>query len=124
MREDNELELYVVNDGFLYRTIRAPIEKTLAQLKLAGSYSRADALRRYERLADEGAKRYLREFPGSPRFTLGERRAAAGGMLEAFETEHGLGNMRHHAADHAKTPAQLQREIDAALGSRTRILRR
>ncbi len=119
---DSELELYTVNDGFLYRTVRRPIEATLTQLQAAGTYRHADALRRYVRLAEQGAQRYLREFPGSPRFTRGEIEEAAKGMLQTFEVEHRLGNMRHHIAplvahpvaapvESRKTPGQLERDI-------------
>lgn len=124
--DNNELTLYIVNDGFLYRTSRAPIEKTLTQLKAAGRYTIADGLRRYKILAQQGAQRYAREFPDAPRFTLRDREAAAADMLSTFEAEHDLGNMTHHLAgsdEPRKTAAQLDREIRETL-SRTSTRRR
>ncbi len=115
---ENELELYIVNDGFLYRTSRSPIEETLTKLRAAGGYSRADALRRYQRLADNGAQRYAREFPDAPKFTLREREAAARGMLDSFETEWAI-----RSDSPTKSHAQLDREIAAAIGSRTKTKR-
>ncbi len=110
-REHNaeSLELFIVNDGYLYRTLRAPIERALAASKQARSYSHADAVQRFSRLVTDGAAKYTRDISRSAKFTPAERRAVAESLVDSFEAEHRLGNMAHHEAK--KSPAQLDREI-------------
>jgi triphosphoribosyl-dephospho-CoA synthetase len=136
----DELLLYINNDGTLYRNHTRPLHQRLALAKASGTYDRLRALRGFDRVVDEGARAYRREFPGSS-FSVSDKKNAASEMLRYFETEHRLGNIRPdsgikitkaderaierkldatHAklANRTKSSAQLDREIAAALGKR------
>lgn len=97
MAAENELCLYITNDGDLYRQFTRPLQKQLAAAKKAGTYDRAEALKRFHDLARVGATKYKREFryDTAPQTTSANSiRACAKDMLEYFEIEHGLGNMK------------------------------
>lgn len=57
----NELYLYTVNTGDLYRKVAQPIMDNLAKKIANGTYDKTKALIAWQRLADQGAVRYDRE---------------------------------------------------------------
>ena len=91
-----ELDLYVTNDADLYRQQHQPILKNLITKMARGTYDRDKAVKLFMYLAENGAKKYAREF-GDGRewnviFTVPTRRAAATMWRDYFETEAKLGN--------------------------------
>ena len=120
MREaqaEDELELYIVNDGDLYREHRRPLEQRLILAKLAGTYDRLRALKGYDALVREGVRRYAREFPGSS-FSPSEKKDAASSMLGTFEVEYKLGNMKPDGPKGGASTAQLNRDIAESLAKK------
>ena len=57
-----ELETYIVNDGTLYRQRVTPIITNLAKKMAKGTYNRTQAVKLWRYLADDGAKKYNKEF--------------------------------------------------------------
>lgn len=57
----NELYLYTVNTGDLYRKVAQPIMDNLAKKIVNGTYDKTKALIAWQRLADQGAVRYDKE---------------------------------------------------------------
>jgi hypothetical protein len=60
-----ELFLYIDSDSNLYRQMVIPIMQNLARKIGRGAYDKAKAVKLWNYLADEGAKRYTKEF-GTP----------------------------------------------------------
>lgn len=95
-----ELELFIENDGDLYRQQYQPILKNLATKVARGVYDHGKAVKLFMYLTESGAKKYIKEF-GSPgdvwhkMFDVPTRRAAAEQLTKQFETENGLGNYKH-----------------------------
>jgi hypothetical protein len=92
-----ELELYIENDGDLYRSQTTSILKNLATKKAQGAYKHDLAVKAFEYLVEAGAKKYAKEFgsPGHPwhkMFDVPTRRAVAKSFAKSFETEYALGN--------------------------------
>ncbi len=56
-----ELELFIVNDGDLYRSQTTPIVKNLAKKMAKGVYDAAKAVKLWCYLADSGAQKYTKE---------------------------------------------------------------
>lgn len=92
MPAENELQLYIDNDGSLYRELTRPLQKRLAMEKSIGTFSRPRALKEFKEIAKEGASRYRKEWGSAPGTSA--QNSAAAGMLEYFETEYRLGNMK------------------------------
>jgi len=59
--EARELELYITNDGRLYKQMMLPIYKNLATKMAAGSFNLDLGIRAFKYVVDEGAKRYTLE---------------------------------------------------------------
>lgn len=57
-----ELETYIVNDGTLYRQRVTPMITNLAKKMAKGTYNRTQAVKLWRYLADDGAKKYNKEF--------------------------------------------------------------
>jgi hypothetical protein len=92
-----ELELYIENDGDLYRSQTTSILKALTTKKARGEYKHDLAVKAFEYLVEAGAKKYAKEFgsPGHPwhkMFDVATRRAVAKNFAKSFETEYALGN--------------------------------
>ena len=92
-----ELELYIENDGDLYRSQTTSILKNLTTKHAQGAYKHDLAVRAFEYLVEAGAKKYAKEFgsPGHPwhkMFDVATRRAVAKSFAKSFETEYALGN--------------------------------
>lgn len=95
--EIRELVIFIDNDGNLYRQMTQPIHKNLINKKAAGKYSSTLALKAFENLATEGAKRYAKEVGGhlagwNQMFTVADRKEAAKELRDSFEEEAALGN--------------------------------
>ncbi|MCM1226406.1 MAG: hypothetical protein NC320_03145 [Clostridium sp.] len=87
----DELVLYIVNDGNLYRQIAKPIIKNMKRKRENGDYNDNLAVKGWLHLAKEGVRRYDKEFgsgKGSLRF-LNEatRNAIAEELKEYYEDE-------------------------------------
>ena len=59
-----ELKLYIENDGDLYKQKIIPIIKNVQRKMKSGKYDHKKAPKLWMYLADEGAKKYQKEFPG------------------------------------------------------------
>ena len=97
--EARELELFIENDGTLYRQMYEPTIKNLATKVARGQYDHEKAIKGFMYLVDEGAKRYLREYGGSDLrwhelFNTATRRYVAHNLALSFETENALGNYK------------------------------
>jgi len=62
--EVSELKLYIENDGDLYKQKIIPIVKNIQRKMKSGKYDHKKAPKLWMYLADEGAKKYAKEFPG------------------------------------------------------------
>lgn len=60
--EARELELYITNDGDLYRQQLRPIHVNLSRKHKKRVYNHALAPKLFRYFVDNGAKKYLREF--------------------------------------------------------------
>ena len=92
-----ELELFITSDADLYRQMHLPIIKNLITKKARGVYDHEKAKKGFMHLADEGAKRYAKEFGSRDAvwhemFNITTRRMVAAELVETFETEAKLGN--------------------------------
>jgi hypothetical protein len=85
------LELYIDNDGILYREIWTPITTELTKQKSKGTYDHAEAAIAFRFLVGDGAWQYVKEFPDS---SISEevKQETAESMRDRFEIEHSLGN--------------------------------
>lgn len=90
--EARELQLYIENDGQLYRQQFQPIIKNLMTKRAQGKYDSAKAVKLFMYLMDNGAKKYHKEM-GSPgqkwmdMFPKSARLEAAKAFVEDFESE-------------------------------------
>lgn len=89
-----ELELYIDNDGDLYRQQGLPIRENLSKKYKKGVYDESKATKLFKYLADNGAKKYVQEFGGTPRmFSPDTRKEVARRFARDFTVEAGLGNL-------------------------------
>ena len=79
----NELALFIENDRDLHRQRVEPIAKNLAIKINNGTYDATKAMILWNRLADDGAKLYKKEFGDS--FDLATRKLAAMELAERYE---------------------------------------
>jgi hypothetical protein len=91
------LELYIDNDGSLYRSQTLPILKSLTTKKARGTYKHALAVKLFGYLVEAGAKKYAKELgtpnqPWNKMFDVQTRKTVAEALTNSFETEHSLGN--------------------------------
>lgn len=84
--EQQELQLYIENDGTLHRSMRKPIERNLLRKITKGTYRADLAVKAWQSLAEIGAKKYQREFGDSsaPIFDAIDVKATALRMRNAF----------------------------------------
>jgi hypothetical protein len=137
--ESTELRLFIVNDADLQRQQGVPILKNLATKKVRSLYKHDLAVKLFGYLVESGAKKYAKEFSVGTdwhrMFPVPTRKAVAEELTRAFEGEFELGNYdyllpkkyqaemvtgakKFPARGPKKSPAQLNREIAAALGKR------
>lgn len=94
-----ELQLFIENDGDLYRGQYTSILKNLALKVAQGVYEHELAKKMFMYVVDSGAKKYVQEF-GDGRswhkmFSMDVRQAIAANLADAFRTEWNLGNYAH-----------------------------
>lgn len=87
-----ELELYIENESALVaasNSMGRMIMRNLAGMMTRGTYDSTKAWKAWAPLADEGAKRYTREFGGNyaTTFNKATREMVANRLAEAFESE-------------------------------------
>lgn len=91
-----ELELFISSDATLNRQMEAPIQKALVNRLAGGTFSKTLALKAFQNLTEEGAKRYNKEFGDGTLsvkgFDKSTRTATAGSLLSSFIVEANLGN--------------------------------
>lgn len=94
-----ELKLFIDSDGDLYRQIKGPIEKNLTKKFVKGTYNHKLAVKAWKYLADEGAKKYAKDFSiGSDwnrMFSVADRAAVAQALADDWLAELKAGN-RHN----------------------------
>ena len=83
--ESDELVLTIVNDGDLYRQRVQPIVKNLAKKIVKGVYDKTLAVKLWKYLADDGAKKYTKEW--GLKFSVADRTDAAKQLQRYFEDE-------------------------------------
>ncbi len=94
----HELEIYIDNDGTVYRQQGHPNLKNLAAKKATGAYDHDKAVKVYMSYAENGAKKYAKEFGSdggadwSRMFPVSDRKQVAEAFAKSFETEYALGN--------------------------------
>jgi hypothetical protein len=93
--EAKELYLFIQNDGDLYRQQGLPIIQNLVQKIDRGVYDRTLAVKLYHYLAENGAKKYIKEYGGDKWFEMFDkptRELVAKNFVADFEAEYKLGN--------------------------------
>lgn len=78
-----ELILYGENDALLYRQRTVPIQKNLINKIASGKFDLQKSVKLWKYWADDVAKRYTREFPGT-RISVDDRKAVAAVMAKDF----------------------------------------
>ncbi len=93
--EARELHLYCENDGQLYRQQVEPIRKNLRKKMEKGIYDREKAKKLWMYLADNCARKYVKEFGGGmpwhKMFSTADRREVAKEFADNFKLEQGEG---------------------------------
>jgi hypothetical protein len=87
-----ELVLFIENDGDLYRQMVQPIIKNLKKHQAKGRYNATEAQKSWVRLAEAGAKKYVKEFGSSgdkwnTMFSVADRKQAGLELADSFEEE-------------------------------------
>lgn len=83
-----ELVLFIENDGDLYRQMVQPIIKNLKKHMAKGRFNKDEAQKSWKRLADEGAKRYNKQYgSGEQVFSVADRKQAALELADSYEEE-------------------------------------
>jgi hypothetical protein len=94
-----ELELYIDNDGDLYRRQYQPILKNLATKKARGVYQHHLAVKLFMYLMESGAKKYAKEFSvgtdWSTIFNVPTRMEVAERFAKHFENEYATAAYNH-----------------------------
>lgn len=92
----HELTPYIDNDGDLYRRQTTSILANLMTKRARAVYQHDLGVKLFGHLAEEGAKKYAREFgsgqPWHKMFDVSTRKQAAEELARAFEREAALGN--------------------------------
>ena len=85
--EAKELKIFIDNDNKLYKQRYIPIIKNLSKKKKSGRYRSSLASKGFMYLVDDGAKRYTREFGGTPKdvFPKSKRTELAKEYAKEFE---------------------------------------
>lgn len=91
--EARELHLYCENDGDLYRQQVEPIRKNLRKKMEKGIYDHEKAKKLWMYLADNCARKYVKEFGGGmpwhKMFSTADRREVAKEFADNFKLEQG-----------------------------------
>ena len=99
----DELAIYIANDGRLYEQITTPIIKNMKRKRRNGNYDDALAVKGWQHLADEGVRRYDKEF-GSGKGSItwlnkATRTAIAEELKEYYEEEISYDDSVNSSAD-------------------------
>ena len=90
--EARELLLFCENDGDLYRQQVQPIEKNLTRKRAKGVYDHQKSIKLWTYLADNCARKYVKEFGGGlpwhKMFSTADRREVAKAFADSFRDEH------------------------------------
>jgi len=89
--DGEELQMYIDNERDIYERLWIPIATALTKNANAGNYDRDAATTAFKRLIDAGARKYIREFPGTI-IPASAKIDAAKIMSDIFEAEYNLGN--------------------------------
>lgn len=90
--EARDLLLFCENDGDLYRQQVQPIQKNLEKKMAKGVYNHEKAKKLWGHLADNCAKKYVKEFGGGSwhkLFSTADRRHVAAAFADDFRDNHG-----------------------------------
>lgn len=122
MPSDDELYLYVTNDGDIYREYIKPAIREMVIAKRRGGYSREGGIELFMPAVTAGANKFQREIERRP-FSQAERRSTATAMRNYHETEFMLGNYKDVAPEvqkgsSGKTPQQIAKEVEDELNTR------
>ena len=79
-----QLEGYIESDGQLYTQMIVPVIKNLERKVKRGIYDYNKSLILWQHVADEGAKRYVKEF-GGPAYNVATRKEVAKKLSEYYE---------------------------------------
>lgn len=79
-----QLEGYIESDGDLYRQMIVPVIKNLERKVQKGIYDYDKSLIAWQHVADEGARRYVKEF-GGPAYNVATRKEVAKKLSEYYE---------------------------------------
>lgn len=79
-----QLEGYIESDGQLYTQMIVPVIKNLERKVKKGIYDYDKSLIMWERVADEGAKRYIKEL-GGPAYNVATRKEVAKKLSSYYE---------------------------------------
>ena len=95
--EARELELFITNDGQLYKSQHVPIIRNLMRKAAAGKYDREMAVKLFMYLVDAGGKKYHKEQGAGQgawhkMFPKSARTEVAKSLRDDFETEAREGN--------------------------------
>lgn len=82
-----ELALYIQNDGAMYRQMITPTITNHAKKVAKGVYDPEKALISWRSIADEGAKKYVKEFGMEGGFSVADRNDVAKQLRDYYEDE-------------------------------------
>lgn len=95
--EATELKLFIDNDGVLYKQKTTPIQQNLSKKFLKGTYDHAKSVKLWMHLADNGAKKYAREYASPTEwntiFPRSTRLAVAKDLADEWYAELKAGNL-------------------------------
>lgn len=98
-----DLQIFIDNDGDLYRQQTLPIQKNLSRKWQKGTYDSSKAPKIWEYLVESGAKKYHKDAHASGKwyqmFPPALRRAVAKDMAADYEEELEMGNFTENPAD-------------------------
>lgn len=98
--EARELDLYIENDGGLYKSMTHPIYRNLANKRAQGTYLHTRAVDAFLHLTEAGAKKYTKEHGASgdkwyELFPPAARHEVAEDFARYFEVEYDSGHWDH-----------------------------
>ena len=84
-----ELVLFITSDGDLYRQRITPTIKNLKKHMAKGKFNKTESLKSWQRIADEGAKKYDKEFSsaGAKTFSVADRKQVAVELADEYQEE-------------------------------------
>lgn len=118
--EQVELKLFIDSDGDLYRQTKGPIEKNLTKKFVKGTYNHKLAVKLWKYLADNGAKKYAKDFSlasdWNRMFSVADRTAVAQALADDWLAEMKAGN-RHNPCRTRRNP-RVSKSVMSAMTSK------